>query len=130
MKTMRVLIKGMDMPKSCDECDICADDFMWFHCPVGKQADGRVLDLENHKDEFIYTESRHPDCPLREIPIPHGRLIDANIAVIRITKAILKFNRDKYGDESYMHDKLYDILEQTIDSVPTIIEAEGENDKL
>jgi hypothetical protein len=81
---MNLLIQNMDMPNSCKECRVCSIDFDWFNCPLGRQADGRVLDLENYNDEFIYTESRHPDCPLREIPTPHGRLIDAD----KLTKVI------------------------------------------
>lgn len=46
---MSLIIKGIDMPKNCDEC-IFADDY-------------RVCD------------SKH-DCPLIEIPKGHGRLIE------------------------------------------------------
>ena len=53
---MSVLIKGMEMPERCGMCFLRAGD-----C---KQR--------------IYMEQRPKDCPLIEIPTPHGRLIDAD----------------------------------------------------
>ena len=58
---MSVLIKGMDMPKTCTMC--------WFSpiCPVW------VKEVSRHKGY----DNRLPDCPLVEVS-PHGRLIDAD----------------------------------------------------
>jgi len=103
---MSLLIQNMDMPNSCKECRVCSIDFDWFNCPLGRQADGRVLDLENYNDEFIYTESRHPDCPLREIPTPHGRLIDADALPLK------DIDNSNYPSNY-------------IKAAPTVIEAEG-----
>ena len=49
---MSVLIKGMEMPQTCDDCflPLC-------YCPYAMKPDG--------------------NCPLVEVP-PHGRLIDAD----------------------------------------------------
>ena len=52
---MSVLIKGMEMPKRCGGCPLRG---------VCKQR--------------IYIEYRPKDCPLIEVPTPHGRLIDAD----------------------------------------------------
>ena len=52
---MSVIVKGMALPKNCDEC------------------------LINCKHSMLYiniTDRRSPDCPLVEIPTPHGRLGD------------------------------------------------------
>ena len=59
---MSVLIKGMTMPKTCIMC--------WLSpiCPVW------VKEVSRHKG-YDY---RLPDCPLVEVPTPHGRLIDAD----------------------------------------------------
>lgn len=54
---MSVLIKGIAMPKSCWDCEL-------FFCSL--------------KDRLKHIEDRNPDCPLVEIPTPHGRLIDAD----------------------------------------------------
>ena len=52
-----ILIKGMKIPSDCDSCFIPGSFCpLWINTDVG---------------------SRHPDCPLIELP-PHGRLIDAN----------------------------------------------------
>ena len=55
---MSVLINGMGMPKSCEDCSI-----------------------SNCKHDIGYTCSgkRPVECPLIEIPSNHGRLIDSNI---------------------------------------------------
>lgn len=53
---MSILIKGIDMPKTCEECEV------WSLCHYPKVPKG--------------IGRREPDCPLVEIPIPHGRLID------------------------------------------------------
>ena len=62
---MGVYIKNVDMPTDCGHCDF----------------------FKNYKGECYCYITDHPitfigeiadDCPLIEIPIPHGRLIDAN----------------------------------------------------
>lgn len=105
---MSVLIKDMEMPTSCDECELCA-------CYV--REDGTE---ENYRCAITFYpihefDERHEYCPLVEIP-PHGRLIDA----------------DKLKEE-FPHDEDWDYpvntnnyVVETIDKSPTIIEAEGE----
>lgn len=57
---MSVLIKGMEMPKSCPECPL-ADEIV--HCPLtGKTYNWGMIE-------------RASDCPLVPVP-PHGDLID------------------------------------------------------
>ena len=48
---MSILIKGMSKPKTCDDCIV----------PLSK---------------CDYLQKRADDCPLIEIPTPHGRIID------------------------------------------------------
>lgn len=99
---MSIIIKGMDMPKSCNECmSEC------INIPLECYPDGDTV----------------PDCPLVEIPTPHGRLIDGDIIdeQIGIPK---KCDEDcKYwgiycekGSELYICDILH--------NAPTILEAE------
>ena len=58
---MGVLVKGMNMPRHCGECGIdwCYiwRNLIWDETPIG---------------------TRPSDCPLVEVPTPHGRLIDAD----------------------------------------------------
>jgi len=77
---MSILIKGMEMPKSCDICpfaktndDLSVEDYRSMYCDfpgIGEY----VTD---------YEAARHPDCPLVEVP-PHNDLIDVNALKIAI----------------------------------------------
>lgn len=61
---MDLIIKGMDMPKSCFECRFYQSDM--DYC----EATGT---------DYPYLEEvKLKDCPLVEVPTPHGRLIDAD----------------------------------------------------
>ena len=61
---MSVLIKGMEMPQRCKECDLYIDGA----CYAKGYRDYRsIMDM-----------SKPADCPLIEVPTPHGRLIDAD----------------------------------------------------
>ena len=80
---MSILIRGMEMPKNCDVCfmrDACE-----YSMPLGK---------------------RLTDCPLVEVPTPHGRLIDAD--------ALVRDNGIKEIPEYY----------EVVCNAPTIIPAE------
>ena len=58
---MSIIIKGMDMPEDCLKCPCFNGEFVV--CNVAG------IDLS------VY-HALHEDCPLVEIPTPHGRLID------------------------------------------------------
>lgn len=77
---MSILIKGMEKPKSCDDCIV----------PLSR---------------CDFLQRRADECPIIEIPTPHGRLIDR--------------------DEIYISrwDIDTDLAEQ-IQNAPTILEAE------
>ena len=85
---MSVLIKGMEMPERCGMCFL------------------RVGDCKQR----IYMEQRPKDCPLIEIPTPHGRLIDADELA----------NKTFYSVTSAP----YITYKKFVDA-PTVIEAEG-----
>ena len=57
------------MPKNGYDCPMCRDGM----CIIpGKDSDGICLSFGP------YEEKRPNDCPLVEVPEPHGRLIDAD----------------------------------------------------
>lgn len=59
---MSVLIKGMEMPALCQECDL----YIEGACYAKGYRDYRsIMDM-----------SKPDDCPLTEIPTPHGDLVD------------------------------------------------------
>ena len=101
---MSILIKGMKMPESCSRCELVGDGsdavFSWS-CPfVGEiYKIGRL------------TKGRLDDCPLVEIPTPHGRLIDGD-ALIAAYDA--------------QHEGVAGRARKLMEEAPTIIEAEGE----
>lgn len=109
---MGIYIKGMEMPKSCDECRImefedtnCVPE-LFYGCPIVFKA---------HPQGVGY----RPDyCPLVEVP-PHGRLIDADALENEIQMRLLECN--KYGNQ---FQKPYEVM-RTIALAPAIIESEG-----
>ena len=90
---MGVYIKGMEMPKNCCECEIRAYDANAGeeYCPFSQME---CLSIGLQKN-----------CPLVEVPEPHGRLIDAD-ALVEVA--------DFYETEMDLRKAL------------TVIEAEGE----
>ena len=65
---MSIIIKGTDIPDTCDECFAYHTDRANFKgCFITMNIDTR--------NKY---QSRSSLCPLTEIPYPHGRLIDAN----------------------------------------------------
>lgn len=94
---MSILIRGMEMPNVCAYCFLDAGE----------------CDL--HAEVNIWRE-RHPDCPLVEIPTPHGRLID-----------IRSVEDGKFVTVGNDYQRWWNgALESVIDNAPTVIEAEGE----
>ena len=100
---MSILIKGMEMPKSCWGC--------YF------QDCGNCV-LNSHKvvDKFILEDSVDNECPLVEVP-PHGRLIDADVLLGHMKKI-----HDKWKMKEHYTPTTDD--EIIIINMPTIIEAE------
>jgi hypothetical protein len=95
---MSILIKGMQMPKECLDCPMCDIN------------DDCVLQKDERFDTW---EEQKKDCPLIEVPKPHGRLIDGDALQCKV---------DDIGLGYY---EVLGVTEDTIDSAPTIIEAEG-----
>ena len=77
---MSILIKGMKMPTSCNTCPMLEGDRLDGLC----HAASRWLDDDEYWRWYLYPEgdvddSRPLNCPLVEVPVPHGRLIDADV---------------------------------------------------
>ena len=94
---MSILIKGMEMPKSCYDCPAECEDYI---CGITKGG-------------CTWAE-RPPHCPL--VPIsPHGRLIDADA---------LYGTFEASKDETIGHTTFKETVLLNIRGMPTIIEAE------
>lgn len=73
---MSVLIKGMKMPKTCNECDFCH----WSNIHqtgICDRCDDEPVCADYGTD---YKKTRARFCPLVEIP-PHVRLIGADLGI-------------------------------------------------
>jgi len=92
---MSILIKGMKMPRDCEECRF-SEVIDGLGCMVT-----HYLILRRHGQD------KPKWCPLIEVPTPHGRLIDADV-----------FDRHMKRTPRYFS-MCCDLEEQ-----PTIIEAE------
>ncbi len=101
---MSVIVKGMEMPYGCADCDFCGgiimpDGIYCCDCPTEASHGKNISDAINN-------DTRADFCPLVEIPTPHGRLIDAD--------AIQDYNVETFGQRLLI-----------IDTAPTVIEREG-----
>lgn len=78
-RVMGVYIKGMEMPKSCNDCPLNYDS---IDCMVADNA------LRGNGDgDFLFDHERHPNCPL--VPVSsHGRLIDADAFSAKIIELL------------------------------------------
>lgn len=94
---MSVLIKGMKIPQTCRDCkfEFYDEDWKMYLCDLNDKI--RI------KESYCFT-GRWPDCPLVDVPTPHGRLVDAD----------------------NIYTSLDGYLEFTEKEAPTIIEAESE----
>ena len=80
---MSILIKGMDMPKNCQECDL----YIEGACYAKGYRDYRL----------IMDKSKPDDCPLIDIPTPHGVLKDTTAFDERIRDQYCKNCERRFG---------------------------------
>ena len=71
---MSVLVKGMEMPETCDECEFhCYHSYGEYVCVATPLL--YPFNLANSKG------IRKDWCPLVEVPAPHGRIADMDEAI-------------------------------------------------
>lgn len=72
-----VLIKGMEMPKNCEECGLSRIR----HSSLGDIMDCKHMGTVGSafKDPYDVLNTRHPECPLIEVNAPYGDLIDGDL---------------------------------------------------
>ena len=102
---MSVLIKGIEMPKNCDDC--LFDDGV--HCMAYPLSENIVYDIAGGKPDW---------CPLVEIT-KHGRLIDADAFLETLNP--IKF------EDALLYARIDRIKTVTINRIkdaPTVIGAE------
>lgn len=112
---MSVLIKGMDMPNNCLECNFEYD------CMMCKITGTSFIWGEDGKERtgFYEEEQRLPDCPLVEVKTPHGRLIDADAEIRKIESIKEKVKTDRGCIDVYVGEIA------CLKLASTVIESEG-----
>ena len=99
---MSILIEGMEIPKDCIKCRFCLFTGGYWKCLVGL-VDGSHADFGG--------TCRPSECPLVDVPEPHGRLIDASEAYDKIAEQ----EGGNYVD--------MDAVGMGLDETPTVIPA-------
>ena len=112
---MRVLVRGMEMPTSCDKCRFCVngftDDAPVYECACESYENVSVLVDDNGKP-FNF----RPDwCPLVEVKEPHGDLVDKD----KLMQELMDSDLDHLQRDDWK-----EVIQIGADA-PTIIEAEG-----
>ena len=69
---MGIYIKGMEMPKCCNDCWALDDDGDYPRCRITQEQRGY---------NFNTKERKMAKCPLINVQEPHGRLIDADACI-------------------------------------------------
>ena len=110
---MGIYIKGMKMPKVCLTKDGYAGS-----CPMERIWCAQRYAPSGYTMGKMYADmiEKVPDwCPLVELPAPHGRLIDADNAII---------DADERGYDFWVSDTDIDCAQEFLREQATVIEAE------
>ena len=110
---MSVIVKGMEMPQNCNECDLSRRR----HSSMGDIIDCKRIGTVGSafNDPYMILIVRHPNCPLAKIKEPHGRLGDLDKLNIHDISPVDGFC-------------VMGVTEEDIELADTVIEAEGETD--
>ena len=101
---MSVLIKGMDMPETCSDCE-------WSYYVGNGRAMCKRVSMTDKTD--IMTKRRADFCPLIEVP-PHGDLADKD----KLMKEFMDSDLDHLQRDDWKE------VIQIVSDAPTVIEAE------
>lgn len=110
---MSVLIKGMEMPSCCYDCNFCRhydEPNQGYYCVA--------LCSDLHRENI--TEKRSKGCPLVELP-PHEDLIGRNALKKSLHEAFDDADAHAFELGAYWH---HSIVVGVINNAPTIIKAE------
>lgn len=102
---MGVYIKGMEMPRDCDECPMRQINLA--RCQLTQRS-------TSHYSNSKPIHGKPKFCPLVEVLTPHGRLVDASEAYDKIAEQEGGYYMDMDGVDMGLQD------------TPTVIEAEDE----
>ena len=112
---MSIIIKGMEMPKSCDECEFHVyHSFGEFVCVATPMF--YPMNLANCKG------IRKDWCPLIELP-PHGDLIDKQMLLRNIADNQFAHSSVRHEEDYAFWGKVWDY----INDAPIVVESEDKD---
>lgn len=113
---MSVIVSGLEMPTNCLQCSFVRIVNNHYYCGCNANCM-----LGEYVGEYLEGVGRHEGCPLVELPVGHGRLIEANSL-----KETLDYYIREAGWDAKTNRVLGWVKDEFIDSERTIVEAEGE----
>lgn len=113
-----IVIRGMEMPKGCWWYD---DDLRFHECKLAKVCPYH-LNVGLYDDEYPDAE-KSENCPLVELPEPHGRLTDADAFKAYIEKGLELIHRELSGIGLKIAVAVTNSFLKDIDEAPTVLEA-------
>ncbi len=117
---MSVLVKGMKMPKNCNECKMLSIHRIWGEPIVICEANDRELE---ETEEYERDEKRLFDCPFVEVLVPHGGLLDENDVIDAIHDRLHELQTHKEFQKKHGDIDLLGVMPY-IAKISTVIEAE------
>lgn len=111
---MSVYIKDMEIPDSCNHCFVTPGC-----CPAVRKR----IKSDKPGYKWIPANYRHEDCPLIEVPEPHGNLIDADEIFVEFVIEGQRSKRYKLGEKWELNGEE---IRSVISRLPTIIPASEE----
>ena len=111
-------------PTSCCGCHMFKQEEHDLWCVANHYA-GYCRVLSKYIDENKFVIERHPDCPLIEVPTPHGELVDRGV-LMDIYADRLTAVAERYSPDSSECGILSGAM-KLLAIMPTVIEAEGED---
>ena len=103
-----IVIRGMEMPKSCIDCPIMVNRY---------DTDACALQSEEANEAFESWEDMRRNCPLVPLPEGHGRCIDADALLLDAGEVC-----EEWGDGL----ATLGFSREQIENAKTIVPAEGE----
>ena len=112
---MSVLIEDMEMPRTCYDCKLRRRNGLELICPVLERS-YKIADIQ-----VLFF--REKDCPLIEVPEPHGRLVDADEMFVEFVIEGQRSKRYKLGEKWELNGEE---IRSVISRLPTVIPANEE----
>ena len=116
---MSVFIKDMEMPSRCYGCEF--SEWSILHQTMACKMHNSKPCFEDNSREFY--DKRADFCPLVEVPVPHGKLLDENDVIDAIHDRLRELQTHKEFQKKHGDIDLLGVMPY-IANVQPVIEAE------